>query len=86
MNKIASTIEIPGTNHGFSGCGSFDITVDFSKYDGLSGFNDCCNAHDICYNTCNTTKSVCDNTFYECLNTAVTKSSVKPLKKLGNST
>ncbi len=33
----------------------------------MTGFNHCCNKHDICYGTCNTPKAECDNTFRECL-------------------
>ena len=57
----------PGTSPTSNGCGSYDVNVNFANVDNLSGFNTCCNAHDICYNTCSTTKSVCDETFYACL-------------------
>ena len=62
---------ISGRSPSSNGCGSVVITIDFSKYDNLSGFNSCCNKHDICYNTCGGTKLVCDSTFNDCLNAAV---------------
>ncbi len=77
-------ISKPGTAPSFNGCGSFDVNVDFSKYNGLSGFNACCNNHDICYNKCDTTKAVCDTTFYSCLKTAVDNSNNNFFKKIGN--
>jgi len=49
-----------------NGCGAYDYHFDFDLIK-LSGFNDCCNEHDICYGTCNTPKIECDNQFKECL-------------------
>jgi len=52
------------------GCGSmlhdYDFHFDFDKIK-LTGFNDCCNKHDVCYGTCNEQKNECDSTFKECL-------------------
>lgn len=30
-------------------------------------FENCCNLHDICYDTCNSLKSICDMKFKYCL-------------------
>lgn len=81
---IGSAIAIPGMNPTINGCGSYSVQVNFSQYDNLSGFNQCCNTHDVCYNTCNTTKNACDKAFYSCLKNSVASSSVSFLKKLGN--
>ena len=63
---------ISGTSPSSNGCGSGGfIKIDFSKYDNFSGFNSCCNKHDICYNTCGSTKLACDSVFNDCLNAAV---------------
>ena len=37
---------------------------DTSEY---PGFTECCNKHDICYDTCNKERSSCDKNFKECL-------------------
>jgi len=83
---IGKITPIPGTRPSFNGCGPFNITVDFSKYNGLSGFNTCCNQHDICYYTCSKTKSVCDTTFFTCLKTAVGNSGESALNKIAGYT
>ena len=83
LDISAGLIPISGTSATFNGCGSYDITVDFSKYNNLSGFNSCCNKHDICYNSCSRTKSKCDFDFLVCLNDAVKASNATFFKKLG---
>ena len=75
---------ISGTSPSSNGCGSGGfIKIDFSKYDNFSGFNSCCNKHDICYNSCSRTKSKCDFDFLVCLNDAVKASNATFFKKLG---
>lgn len=34
------------------------------------GFTECCNEHDLCYDTCNSNRDNCDEEFKECLNNA----------------
>jgi len=50
-----------------NGCGSYGMEVDVSAY---PGFEQCCNKHDKCYDTCNETRDKCDNKFEECLKVA----------------
>jgi len=75
---------IPGTSPSWNGCGK-EEGYDFSKLlskNLLNGFTRCCNDHDICYDTCSTTKSVCDSTFYTCLKTAVLDSRGNKISKI----
>ncbi|CAF1111370.1 unnamed protein product [Brachionus calyciflorus] len=55
-------------NHQFSsnGCGSYNINVDFSVLN-MNEFNQCCDVHDFCYETCSETKKRCDSSFDRCL-------------------
>ncbi|KAH3862885.1 group XIIB secretory phospholipase A2-like protein [Dreissena polymorpha] len=47
-----------------NGCGTVGIQVDVASF---PGFSSCCNAHDICYDTCNNQRKTCDQEFQECL-------------------
>jgi len=53
-----------------NGCGSLDIIFDDSE-DSLihveREFSDCCDQHDVCYDTCGEDKDLCDLTFRKCL-------------------
>lgn len=53
-----------------NGCGSLDIIFDHSE-DSLihieKDFSDCCDGHDVCYDTCGEDKDLCDLTFRKCL-------------------
>lgn len=69
-------IEIPKKNaikekkESFEGCSSKLFGIDFYfNFDKVlfTGFNKCCNNHDLCYSTCNIPKKQCDNTFKKCL-------------------
>merc|ERR1719419_504305 len=54
----------PGYTAVPNGCGSFGISM---TVDGLPGFTECCNNHDLCYSRCGSDKVVCDRQFDECL-------------------
>jgi len=45
-----------------NGCGSHGIKISAEP-----GFEECCNKHDICYDTCNEEREECDKVFKECL-------------------
>ncbi|CAC5409284.1 PLA2G [Mytilus coruscus] len=47
-----------------NGCGSFGIEFDTGN---LPQMTECCDTHDICYDTCNTDKEKCDKDFRQCL-------------------
>lgn len=49
-----------------NGCGSLGIEID-QEYLPLVEMTKCCDAHDICYDTCNTDKEKCDLEFKRCL-------------------
>uniref|UniRef100_A0A7G3AJ70 Putative group xii secretory phospholipase a2 n=1 Tax=Lutzomyia longipalpis TaxID=7200 RepID=A0A7G3AJ70_LUTLO len=49
-----------------NGCGSMGLTVD-KQFLPAAEMEKCCNAHDICYGTCNTDKELCDAEFKKCL-------------------
>lgn len=36
---------------------------------GFSVLEECCDAHDVCYHTCNSAKATCDKEFRKCLQT-----------------
>jgi hypothetical protein len=59
----------PGHTPGFNGCGPANswITPWIPNRYGIADFTQCCNNHDICYDTCNDVKSNCDNAFLSCL-------------------
>lgn len=48
------------------GCGSLGFEI-ASEYLPLEDMTKCCDAHDICYDTCNSGKEVCDLDFKRCL-------------------
>lgn len=48
------------------GCGSLGFEI-ASEYLPLEDMTKCCDAHDICYDTCNSGKEVCDLEFKRCL-------------------
>jgi secretory phospholipase A2 len=48
------------------GCGSLGMKID-SDYLPAPEMANCCNAHDICYDTCNSDKELCDLDFKRCL-------------------
>ncbi|KAL7286057.1 hypothetical protein TKK_0019665 [Trichogramma kaykai] len=49
-----------------NGCGSLGFEID-QQYLPLEEMTRCCNAHDICYDTCNQDKDKCDLEFKRCL-------------------
>ncbi|CAG9812139.1 unnamed protein product [Chironomus riparius] len=59
---------VPNPNYQktFNGCGSKGITVDPSKLP-RPQFEQCCNSHDYCYDTCNIKKDECDTAFRNCM-------------------
>lgn len=48
------------------GCGSLGFQI-ASEYLPLEEMTKCCDSHDICYDTCNSGKEVCDLDFKRCL-------------------
>lgn len=53
-----------------NGCGSLDVLFDDSEESLIhveKEFTDCCNVHDVCYDTCNADKDDCDLAFKRCL-------------------
>ncbi|XP_055599170.1 group XIIB secretory phospholipase A2-like protein [Uranotaenia lowii] len=48
------------------GCGSLGLKID-TEYLPAAEMETCCNAHDICYDTCNSDKELCDLDFKRCL-------------------
>ena len=48
----------------YNGCGTKDFRVDVSNY---PGFVECCNNHDMCYDTCGESRQECDTTFKQCM-------------------
>jgi hypothetical protein len=53
---------IPGFTPTSNGCGSYGVSVDAPF-----GVTPCCNQHDICYHSCSTSKSDCDDRFDQCM-------------------
>ncbi|KAL6048795.1 Group XIIA secretory phospholipase A2 [Balamuthia mandrillaris] len=60
-SKQANPNHTPTTN----GCGPSGLSVATKDFD----FGPCCDAHDLCYDTCGKTKEQCDEGFQECMNT-----------------
>nr|AWU67136.1 putative phospholipase A2 [Crangon crangon] len=61
-------VPVPNPNHvpTANGCGS--LGVFFDKEDlSRPEMEDCCNNHDMCYDTCGSDKEVCDSVFKSCL-------------------
>jgi secretory phospholipase A2 len=48
------------------GCGSMGMKID-TEYLPSAQMATCCDAHDICYDTCNSDKELCDLDFKRCL-------------------
>ncbi|WP_420313859.1 hypothetical protein [Bryobacter aggregatus] len=63
-NRQAHSPYVPTTN----GCGGQDSwSASFIPNSfGPANFTACCDAHDICYGTCNSNKANCDNAFGDC--------------------
>eukprot|EP01088_Endostelium_zonatum_P002224 TRINITY_DN12727_c0_g1_i1.p1 TRINITY_DN12727_c0_g1~~TRINITY_DN12727_c0_g1_i1.p1 ORF type:complete len:156 (+),score=26.64 TRINITY_DN12727_c0_g1_i1:23-469(+) len=57
--KVPNPDHVPTSN----GCGAGGLLVSAGKYD----FTDCCNEHDICYDTCDRDRNECDKLFGKCL-------------------
>ncbi|RZC37281.1 group XIIA secretory phospholipase A2 [Asbolus verrucosus] len=58
----------PNRNHvpSSNGCGSLGLKIN-SDYLPVGQMTKCCDLHDICYDTCNNDKEVCDMEFKRCL-------------------
>ncbi|XP_045476191.1 group XIIA secretory phospholipase A2 isoform X2 [Harmonia axyridis] len=58
----------PDRNHvpQANGCGSLGLSIP-AEYLPVSEMTKCCNSHDICYDTCNKQKELCDLEFKRCL-------------------
>ncbi|KAJ8923002.1 hypothetical protein NQ315_001550 [Exocentrus adspersus] len=65
---IVGAVPKPNKNHKPSadGCGSLGLKIN-SDYLPVGEMRKCCDAHDICYDTCNSNKEVCDVDFKKCL-------------------
>jgi len=53
-----------------NGCGSLDIIFDDSESSLIHverDFSDCCDQHDVCYDSCGEDKDLCDLSFRKCL-------------------
>lgn len=48
------------------GCGSLGLNID-SRYLPVGEMTKCCDVHDLCYDTCNKDKELCDLEFKRCL-------------------
>lgn len=48
------------------GCGALGLKIDTAYLPAVE-MEECCNAHDICYDTCNSDKELCDLDFKRCL-------------------
>ncbi|XP_018323845.1 group XIIA secretory phospholipase A2 [Agrilus planipennis] len=59
---------VPNRNHipKGNGCGSLGLKID-SQYLPVGEMTKCCDQHDICYDTCNKDKELCDLEFRRCL-------------------
>lgn len=59
----------PNRNHvpEANGCGVAGFPEIKSEYLPIGQMTKCCDAHDICYDTCNSIKEVCDVEFKRCL-------------------
>ncbi|CAG0895743.1 unnamed protein product [Darwinula stevensoni] len=62
MKAMARTEYKPNVN----GCGSYGLMVSGESLP-VSGMEECCNAHDLCYDTCGSDKDQCDLSFKRCL-------------------
>ncbi|CAG4955948.1 unnamed protein product [Parnassius apollo] len=62
QKPVRNKIHIPKSD----GCGSLGFDV-YSEYLPLEEMTKCCDAHDICYDTCNSGKEICDLEFKRCL-------------------
>ncbi|XP_017785585.1 PREDICTED: group XIIA secretory phospholipase A2 [Nicrophorus vespilloides] len=58
----------PDRNHRASsnGCGSLGLKID-NQYLPVGDMTKCCDAHDVCYDSCGRDKEVCDMDFKRCL-------------------
>lgn len=58
----------PNKNHipKSDGCGSLGLKIDH-QYLPIGEMTKCCDLHDICYDTCNNDKEICDMEFKRCL-------------------
>ncbi|KAF5306265.1 hypothetical protein FQA39_LY08963 [Lamprigera yunnana] len=65
---VDGVVPKPNKNHvpKANGCGTLGLNIDESLLH-VSEMIKCCNQHDICYDTCNTNKEVCDVDFKQCL-------------------
>jgi len=53
-------------NPSYNGCGALGLNIDY-RYLPSADMDDCCNEHDVCYDTCNSDKELCDLDFKRCL-------------------
>jgi secretory phospholipase A2 len=59
---VKNKLHIPKSD----GCGSLGMTID-TEYLPSAEMGNCCNLHDLCYDTCNSDKELCDLDFKRCL-------------------
>lgn len=62
MKAVPNRNHIPKSN----GCGSLGLQIS-TEYLPVAAMSLCCDAHDICYDTCNNDKELCDVEFKRCL-------------------
>ncbi|UJR12117.1 hypothetical protein I4U23_016295 [Adineta vaga] len=57
-----------------NGCGPGYFNIDASlRLVGEGSLKSCCNAHDICYDTCGRSQDSCDNAFRSCLDSTCSR-------------
>lgn len=66
MSCPRGSVPLPRPSHvpTSNGCGSLGIKLDTSMF---PGFEQCCDTHDKCYDTCNEDRDKCDKAFQDCL-------------------
>lgn len=70
VTPVRNKFYVPSSN----GCGSLGLKID-TEYLPAVEMETCCNNHDICYDTCNQDKELCDLEFKRCLYRYCDKSS-----------
>jgi hypothetical protein len=81
-------VKSPRASHepSFNGCGSGGFKIDASHWPGME---QCCNDHDMCYDTCGKHRSACDDQFGACLDARCGRnqecSSTASMLKMGSS-
>ena len=62
QHPVRNKLHVPSSD----GCGSLGMNIN-TEYLPAPEMGRCCDAHDICYDTCNSDKELCDLEFKRCL-------------------